>query len=125
MSIFGYKKRKKRYKKPQVNHVDAQSMLGAIVDMPIEKFKEELIEQKTNIGTINNLILHLEMTYNDMRQRKDAVLKLVFEGKNSKDDPDIQKSLKGLYAEMTKIEQKITWLKDRSKELVNVDETPN
>ena len=41
-------------------------------------------------------------------------------------DPDskdeVERVIKGIYAEMIKIEQKVTYLKQRSKELVNVDE---
>lgn len=96
------------------------TMIGKIVDLPLEDFDKELIEQRVNIGTINNLILNLEGVYYELRVRKDAVLGLVFKGIKSKDDPEIKKSIDGLYAEMTKVEQKITFLKQRSKELVNV-----
>lgn len=97
------------------------SMISKIVDMSLEDFERELIEQKVNIGVINNLILNLEGVYYELRVRKDAVLGLVFKGVHSKDDPEIKKCIDGLYAEMTKTEQKITYLKQRSKELVNVD----
>lgn len=97
------------------------SMISKIVDMSLEDFERELIEQKVNIGVINNLILNLEGVYYELRVRKDAVLGLVFKGVKSKDDPEIKKCIDGLYAEMTKTEQKITYLKQRSKELVDVD----
>lgn len=100
-------------------------MLGKIIDLSLEDFEKELKEQKVNIGTMNNLILNLESAYFELRVRKDAVLDLVFKGGKSKDDPEIKKSLDGLYAEMTKVEQKITYLKQRVKELINVDKTPN
>ena len=104
---------------------EEKSMIGKIVDLPLKDFEKELIEQKVNIGTINNLILNLEGVYYELRTRKDSVLNLVFKGGKSKDDPEIKKSLDGLYAEMIKVEQKITYLKQRSKELINVDKTPN
>ena len=97
------------------------SMIGKIVDMSLNDFEKELIKQKVNVGTINNLILNLEGAYYELRTRKDAVLKLVSDGIRSKDDPEIEKTVAGLYAEMIKVEQKITFLKQRSKELVNVD----
>lgn len=100
-------------------------MIGNIIDLPLEDFEKELVRQKVNIGTINNLILNLEGAYFELRTRKDAVLDLVFKSGKSKDDPEIKKSLDGLYAEMIKVEQKITYLKQRSKELINVDKTPN
>ena len=104
---------------------EEKSMIGRIVDMPMEDFKRELVRQKVNIGVMNNLILNLEGSYAELKSRKDSVLDLVFKGMKSKDDPEITKSLEGLYAEMTKIEQKVVYLKQRVKELVDVDKTPN
>ena len=80
-----------------------KSMIGKIIDLPLEDFERELVEQKVNIGTINNLILNLESIYCVLRVRKDAILDLAFKGIKSKDDPEIQKSLDGLYAEMIKV----------------------
>ena len=100
-------------------------MIGNIIDLPLEDFKKELVRQKVNIGTINNLILNLEGAYFELRTRKDTVLDLVFKSGKSKDDPEIKKSLDGLYAEMIKVEQKITYLKQRRKELINVDKPLN
>lgn len=101
------------------------SMIGQIIDMPMEDFESELKRQEVNIGTINNLILNLEAQYNELRQRKDAVLNLVFEGHLDKDNPQIDgislnDVLSSLYAEMTKVEQKIVFLKNRVKELIDV-----
>ena len=93
-------------------------MIGRIVDLPLEDFKQELIKQEVNVGTMNNLILNLEGAYNELRMRKEGVLTLVFENKLDKDTA--QEVLNGLYAEMTKIELKITYLKERVKELVDV-----
>ena len=115
--------RRRRKKKQQIHN--QQSMIGKIIDLPLEDFEKELIRQKVNIGTINNLILNLEGAYYELRVRKDAVIDLVFKNGMSKDDLNIKKSLDGLYAEMIKVEQKITYLKQRSKDLVNVDKTMN
>lgn len=106
-----------KFQKPQV------TMIGQIVDLSLEDFEKELVRQKVNIGTINNLILNLEAVYFDMRTRKDAVIKASFEG--TIDKTEAQKAVNGLYAEMIKVEQKITYLKQRSEELINVDKTPN
>lgn len=108
---------RKKFQKPQV------TMIGQIVDLPLEDFEKELVRQKVNIGTVNNLILNLEAVYFDMRTRKDAVIKASFEG--TIDKTEAQKAVNGLYAEMIKVEQKITYLKQRSEELINVDKTPN
>lgn len=110
---------RRRKKKQKVQK--AETMIGKIVDLPLKDFEKELIRQKVNIGTINNLILNLEGVYFELKTRKEAVLNLVFKGEKSKDDPEIKKVIDGLYAEMIKTEQKITYLKQRSKELVNVD----
>ena len=115
--------RRRRKNKQQIHN--QQSMIGRIIDLPLEDFEKELIRQKVNIGTINNLIINLEGAYYELRVRKDAVIYLVFKNGMSKDDLNIKKSLDGLYAEMIKVEQKITYLKQRSKELINVDKTPN
>lgn len=115
---------RRQRRKKKVQRVQTQSMLGAIIDMPQEQFEEELIKQKTNIGTVNNLILTLESVYGDFRQRKDSVLDLVFKGVKDKDDPEVKKALDGLYAEMTKLELKITHLKNRQKDLIDLDNTP-
>ena len=111
-------KRNKQIKK-------AQSMIGKIIDLPLADFEKELIDQKVNIGTMNNIILNLSGAYHELVSRKEAILKLVFTGAKQKDDPEVQKSLNGLYAEMTKVEQKITYLKQRVAGLVDVDKTPN
>ena len=102
-----------------------KSMIGEIIDMPLEDFEDELVKQKVNVGTMNNLILNLESVYYELRMRKDGVIKLVTDGKKLKDDLEITSALNGLYAEMTKVEQKIVYLKERTKELMNVDKTPD
>ena len=102
-------------KKPQQQN---NSMIGRIIDLSLEDFEKELIKQKVNIGTINNLILNLEGAYFELRTRKDAMLKANFEG--TVDADKAESAVIGLYAEMIKVEQKITYLKQRSKELVNV-----
>lgn len=111
---------KKRCRRKHSKVVE-QSMLGRVIDLPFEDFKKELEVQKVNIGVNNNLILLLTSTYNDLRNRKEAVLDLVFTGKNTKEE--VQSALEGLYAEMTKLEQKIVYLKERSKKLLDVDNT--
>ena len=114
--------RLKRRKRRNVSYKNKeQTTLGTIVDLPFGEFVKQLEEQKVNIGVNNNLILMLEGAYNDLRVRKDAVLDLVFSHKKSKEE--VQPALNGLYAEMTKLEQKIVYLKGRSKKLLDLDNT--
>lgn len=108
---------KKRRKKKQIE----KSVLGRIVDMSLEDFEKELVKQKVNIGVINNLIMLLSATYHDLVQRKDGVLDLVFKGVKKKEE--VQPIVEGLYAEMTKLEQKITLLKEKSKKLMDLGNT--
>lgn len=115
---FGRKKKKqKKVEQPQT------TMIGKIIDLSLADFEKELIEQQVNIGTINNLILNLESVYFELRTRKDAIIKASFEGTIDKEES--QKAVNGLYAEMIKVEQKITYLKQRSKELIDVDKPLN
>ena len=99
---------------------DDKSMIGKIVDLPLEDFEKELVRQKVNIGTINNLILNLSGAYNELVVRKNNLIEMSLKDPDSKDE--VERVIKGIYAEMIKIEQKVTYLKQRSKELVNVDE---
>lgn len=117
--------RRRRKGKNKKSMPEMKSMIGAIIDLPLDQFREELVKQKVNIGTVNNVILNMSSAYNELKMRKDAVLDLVFKGVREKDDPEVQNALNGLYAEMTKIEQKIEVLKERASELINVDKTPN
>lgn len=118
MKLIKKWRKNKKEKRPQNN-----SMVGNIIDLSLEDFEKELIEQKVNIGTINNLILVLGGAYNELRIRKDAVIRANFEGTIEKEKA--QEAIKGLYAEMIKVEQKIVYLKQRNMELINVDKTPN
>lgn len=97
------------------------SVLGFIVDQPFEEFKNQVEKQKVSIGINNNLILMLSATYQDLRQRKEAVLDLVFTGKKTKEE--VKPVLESLYAEMVKLELKIVHLKHRSKDLLDLDST--
>lgn len=110
-------KRRIKKKRDRDKNVNQPSDLGRVVDMPFEKFKDELVKQQVNVGTMNNLILLLSSTYNDLRNRKEAVMNLVFSGKET--ESQVAPYLKAIYAEMTKLEQKIVYLKTRVKELLD------
>lgn len=87
------------------------TVTGRIVDMGLEEFESELKRQKVNVGIVNNLILYLSNIYDGLRVSKDRVIAAVKQGKLKGDNPDVDKSLKGLYAEMQKIEDKVVFLR--------------
>lgn len=96
--------------------------IGQIIDQPMKDFKKSLEEQHTNVGTMNNLIHYLNGAYADLRQRKDTIMKsLESEDLTNKDRKEIEKTVKGIYAELIKIEEKVLYLQDRVKELVDVE----
>lgn len=107
-----FRVRNKKKKEPQNT-----SMIGKIIDLPLEDFKKELYRQKVNLGTNNNLILTLSSVYHDLSARKDAIVQLVTSGEKTKEE--VQPILDGLYNEMMKVEEKITYLRERSKRLLD------
>lgn len=116
------RRKKRRRSRKNVSYENKeQTMLGQIVDLPFGEFKKQIEEQKVNLGVTNNLILTLSSAYYDLRRRKEAVLDLVFSNKKTKEE--VKPVLEGLYAEMTKLEQKIVYLKQRSKELLDLGNT--
>lgn len=109
-----------RRKKKQ--EVEEQTRLGQIVDMDFELFKSEVEAQHVNIGVNNNLILMLESAYYDLRRRKEELMLRMFKGELPTEQ--VQPVINSIYAELTKLEQKIIWLKDRSRNLLQgVDTT--
>ena len=96
---------------------EEQSLIGRIIDLPLEEFKKEIVEQKVPIGVINNIKLNFVGAYEEFRIRKDGIVSQILEGKLDKEDPLVKKTLDGIYAEMTKIEQKALYLTERIKEL--------
>ena len=63
--VSGRKERRKRRREKQQ---EQPSMIGKIIDLPLEEFKAELAIQKVNVGPMNNLLLNLESIYFDLRQ---------------------------------------------------------
>lgn len=99
---------------------NVQSMIGAIVDMSLDDFEKELERQKVNVGTINNLILHLEAVYSDLKNRKAGLLNLIAEEPSNK--VELVRTLSGLYNELFKVEEKIVCLKHKKEKLIRLDE---
>ncbi len=102
-----------------------KSFLGEVIDMPMDEFKQSLDDQKVNRGTMQNLILWLENTYAQLRAAKDEIISRCMSDTLSKDAPEVQKSLNGLYAEMLKTEEKVVYLKKRCREVGNPGENVN
>ena len=113
----------KRKKKKRKN-MTPQEYVAYTVDMPQDLFEEEIVRQKTNVGQISSMILMFEALYEQLRANKDAVIDLVAKGYRAKEDPEVTKTLNGLYAEMTKLEMKVTYLKTRRQELITSSEAP-
>ena len=98
------------------------SEIGQIIDQPMKDFKKTLEKEHTNIGTMNNLIHYLNGAYADLRQRKDTIMKsLDNENLSKKDRKQIEKTVKGIFIELIKIEEKVIYLQDRVKELIDVE----
>lgn len=101
------------------------NFMGEVIDMTMDKFAQSLDDQKVNLGTMQNLILWLENTYAQLRACKDEIISRCMAGVMSKDAPEVQKSLNGLYAEMLKTEEKVVYLKERCRKIRGSDENTN
>lgn len=95
------------------------SSIAQVVDAPQDQFEQEIIDQHVNVGQLQNMIILLESIYGQFCVQKDMVVNSVVRGERTKDDPQVKSTLEGLYAEMTKIELKVTFLKNRRKELIH------
>lgn len=104
---------------------DQAKIMGDVIDMTMDEFVQSLDEQKVNRGTMQNLILWLENTYAQLRAAKDEVISRCMLGAMSKNSPEVQAVLNGLYAEMFKTEEKVTYLKKRCREVGNPGENTN
>lgn len=105
-------KNRKKQVKPE------QSMVGKIIDLPLEDFKREVEEQHLNVGMTHNVRIALVGIYSDLCVRKDNVINLVTTKQRKNDDPEVVKVLNGLYAEMLKVEEKVTFLTEREERLL-------
>lgn len=96
------------------------SNLGTIIDSPLEEFKKQIEEQKVPIGVLNNLKINLFGAYNELTTRKDYIIKQIAEEKLSISEPSTRTVIEGIYAELTKIEQKSLYLTERINKLSDV-----
>lgn len=92
----------------------SESTLGKTIDLPLEDFKKDIIEQKVPIGVLNNMYLLFNASFNDLVRRKNVLMEKKASGEI---EEDITPVVKGIYSEMIKIEQKCTFLVERIDEL--------
>lgn len=88
-----------------------QSVLGTLIDSPLEDFKKEV--SKLNVGVINNLTLLMESCYHDLNTRRELIM-----SSPSISLDDKATASQGIFCEMLKIEEKVSYLKKVSKDLI-------
>ena len=111
-------KRKERISGLSELSKEQTSAIGDIIDMPMEVFKQSLIDQQVNVGIMMNLIHLLTAVFIDLKARKDTFVNRVVNKENTREE--VSSPLDGLYAEMIKVEEKLVYLKERVKELSDV-----
>ena len=92
--------------------------ISQVIDAPQEKFEQEIKDQRVNVGQAQTMINLLEGIYGQLCVQKDGIVNSVAQGRAQKDDPNVKSTLEGLYAELTKIEMKVTFLKTYRKGLL-------
>lgn len=97
--------------------LDFNSALEMVIDAPQRQFEQEIIDQKVNVGQLHTMTIFLESVYGQLCVQKDAVVNSVVKGNSTREE--VKSTLEGLYAELTKIELKVTFLKNRRKELIH------
>ena len=100
--------------------------IGQLVDLSMSDFKKYLKENNVNIGVMNTLIMSLNGAYYELKQRKEALMTM-YTGDNTPafQKKKIEKSIKGIYAELIKIEEKVVYLTETSKNLLDLDSSSN
>lgn len=111
----------RRKKRQKVKPTEEKSLLGRIIDLPLEDFKEELVKQKVSLGVMCNVRLSLTSAYQELVLRKEAIMKNIALNEFSQDDPKVKSALEGIYAELTKIEGKVTYLNEVINNLMDLD----
>lgn len=91
--------------------MNEKSELGVLIDCSIEDFEEAV--SSYSVGVIKSLILTLNSVYQELSGRHEAVL-----ASPTITLGDKETAVKGLFAEMLKIEEKVTYLEKRSKDLI-------
>ena len=100
--------------------------IGQLVDLSMSDFKKYLKENNVNIGVMNTLIMSLNGAYYELKQRKESLMTIYTSDKTPAfQKKKIEKSIKGIYAELIKIEEKVVYLTETSKNLLDLDSSSN
>ena len=100
--------------------------IGQLVDLSMSDFKKYLKENNVNIGVMNTLIMSLNGAYYELKQRKESLMAMYTSDKTPAfQKKKIEKSIKGIYAELIKIEEKVVYLTETSKNLLDLDSSSN
>ena len=100
--------------------------IGQLVDLSMSDFKKYLKENNVNIGVMNTLIMSLNGAYYELKQRKESLMTMYTDDKTPAfQKKKIEKSIKGIYAELIKIEEKVVYLTETSKNLLDLDSSSN
>lgn len=100
--------------------------IGQLVDLSMSDFKKYLKENNVNIGVMNTLIMSLNGAYYELKQRKESLMTMYTSDKTPAfQKKKIEKSIKGIYAELIKIEEKVVYLTETSKNLLDLDSSSN
>lgn len=86
------------------------SELGTLIDSDASEFKESLKDYP--VGVIHSIIGILECAYAELEGRKESIM-----CSSSISLEEKETAVKGIFAEMLKVEEKVKILKDRAKEL--------
>ena len=100
--------------------------IGQLVDLSMSDFKKYLKENNVNIGVMNTLIMSMNGAYYELKQRKESLMTMYTSDKTPAfQKKKIEKSIKGIYAELIKIEEKVVYLTETSKNLLDLDPSSN
>ena len=100
--------------------------IGQLVDLSMSDFNKYLKENNVNIGVMNTLIMSLNGAYYELKQRKESLMTMYTSDKTPAfQKKKIEKSIKGIYAELIKIEEKVVYLTETSKNLLDLDSSSN
>ena len=100
--------------------------IGQLVDLSMSDFKKYLKENNVNIGVMNTLIMSLNGAYYELKQRKESLMTMYTSDKTPAfQKKKIEKSIKGIYSELIKIEEKVVYLTETSKNLLDLDSSSN
>lgn len=88
------------------------SLIGSIIDLPLEDFKKELVSQRVTVGIALNLKLHLVSEFERCKLMSQDLAQSIAKGTLKEDDPDVSKAYTGLFVQMQKIENMVSCVSD-------------